>query len=359
MTASKLRHSFLSGRSLLVAAASVGLFSVAIACTPKDQSASNSPAAASAQPDPHAPITEPPIPAPVTTNPLLGAQLFVDPNSLAMLQTNALRGSNPAQAAILDKIAQQPQGLWMGEWNSNIFRAVEHFVGRAGKAGAVPVIIAYNVPYRDYGAHHSEGGLATKEAYQRWIRDVHAGIGDNAAVIILEPDALPGLSSLPANLAEERLFLLNDAVRVLRQNPKAAVYLAAGHAAWLAPEKMAEHLKKAGIEYASGFSLNTSNYRTTEECLDYGHKISALVGGKHFVIDTSRNGAGPYESQVEEETWCNPPGRKIGAPPTTNTGDPLCDGFLWNKRPGESDGECNGGPKAGVWWMEQALEYAQ
>lgn len=319
------------------------------------------------RPDPNAPIEEPPVPPPVTSNPLQGAKLFVDPQSNAMLRANAIRAQEPEKAALLDKIAQQPQALWMGEWNSDIYRAVQHFVNRAVEAGAVPVMIAYNLPYRDYGAGHSEGGLATKEAYQRWIRNVHAGIGDNPAVVVLEPDALPGVSKatrektgMPDEIAEERLYLINDAIRVLRQNPKAAVYIDAGHAAWVEAEEMAELLKTAGVEHASGFSLNTSNYRTTEECLEYGEKISELVGGKHFIIDTSRNGAGPYtEAKTEEETWCNPPNRKIGRPPTTDTGHPLCDGFLWLKRPGESDGECNGGPKAGVFWMEQAMEYVQ
>ena len=100
--------------------------------------------------------------------------------------------------------------------------------------------------------------------------------------------------------------------------------------------------------------------------MEYGKKISALIGGKHFIIDTSRNGAGPLENPGNaEESWCNPPGRKIGHLPTTETGEPLCDGFLWLKRPGESDGECKNagpahqGPKAGVWWEERALELAQ
>jgi endoglucanase len=124
---------------------------------------------------------------------------------------------------------------------------------------------------------------------------------------------------------------------------------------------MADRLKKAGVEHARGFSLNTSNYRTTEESVAYGKEISALIGGKHFVVDTSRNGAGPYEGAKNiTEMWCNPPGRKIGLPPTTDTGEPLCDGYLWLKRPGESDGECERNePKAGVFWLEQALEYAK
>lgn len=343
------------------AALSMSLF---LACTPTGGSSEHPPLQSKARPDHNVPVAEAPVPPPVTANPLKGAKLFVDPQSNAKLRADSIRASEPAEAALLDKIALQPQGLWMGEWNTDIYRSVQHFVGRAVADGSAAVIIAYNIPHRDaaaseHDAGHSAGGLASKEKYQRWIRDIYEGIGDNPAVVVLEPDALPGIPNLPPNLAQERLELFNDAIRVLRQNPQVAVYIDVGHAAWLAPEVAADLLKKAGVEHASGFAINTSNYRATDECLEYGHTISEMVGGKHFIIDTSRNGAGPYlEAKNETETWCNPPGRKIGAPPTTNTGDALCDGFLWLKRPGESDGECNGGPKAGAFWMEQALSYA-
>lgn len=320
----------------------------------------------SSQPDHSAPLTDPPVPAPVTANPLKGAKLFVDPEASVMLKANHLRKTDPEKAALLDKIAKQPQGLWMGEWNSNIYRASKHFVDRAMNDGSVAVIIAYNIPHRDAaavaeGVGASAGGLASKEKYQRWIRDVYAGVGDRPVAIVLEPDALPGITSLSPALQEERYFLFNDAVKVLRQNSQAAVYIDAGHAKWVPAAEMADRLKKAGVEHASGFSLNTSNYRTTEECVAYGKEISALIGGKHFVVDTSRNGAGPYEAAKNiTEMWCNPPGRKIGLPPTTDTGEPLVDGYLWLKRPGESDGECERNePKAGVFWLEQALEYAK
>ena len=307
-----------------------------------------------------APITEAAVPAAGPSNPLLGAKLFVDPESLSMLQANRFRSSDPTKAQLLDRIAQQPQGLWMGGWNTNIFRAVDHFVKRAKASSAVPVMIAYNVPNRDCG-QYSAGGLNSKEAYQRWIRNIAAGIGGDAAVVVLEPDALGHFQECLSDAQkQERLDLLNDAVRVLRQNKNTAVYLDAGHPRWQPADEIAKRLKLAGVEHANGFSLNVSNYVGTEECLAYGHKVSELLGGKHFVIDTSRNGAGPYEqAKTEEEKWCNPPGRKIGLPPTTDTKDPLADGFLWLKRPGESDGECHGGPKAGVFWLEQALEMAQ
>ncbi|CAM5532402.1 glycoside hydrolase family 6 protein [Streptomyces hirsutus] len=35
------------------------------------------------------------------------------------------------------------------------------------------------------------------------------------------------------------------------------------------------------------------------------------------------------------------------------------DAYLWVKRPGESDGECKGGPKAGEWWEDYAVKLAE
>jgi endoglucanase len=70
------------------------------------------------------------------------------------------------------------------------------------------------------------------------------------------------------------------------------------------------------------------------------------VGGKHFVIDTSRNGAGAAPGGA----WCNPPGRALGASPGSAGHGARVDALLWIKRPGESDGTCNGGPSAGAFW---------
>ena len=72
--------------------------------------------------------------------------------------------------------------------------------------------------------------------------------------------------------------------------------------------------------------------------------------GKHFIIDTSRNGIGSTSGE-----WCNPKGQSLGSEPTTNTGNALVDALLWIKQPGESDGTCNGGPAAGTWWADYAL----
>src|SRR5204863_74758 len=81
----------------------------------------------------------------------------------------------------------------------------------------------------------------------------------------------------------------------------------------------------AGIDEADGLALNVSNYKATSTEIAYGKEISKLLGGKHFVIDTSRNGNGPpkcNESADDEKCWCNPPGRALGSPPTATTADP-------------------------------------
>ena len=81
----------------------------------------------------------------------------------------------------------------------------------------------------------------------------------------------------------------------------------------------------------------------------YGRQVSALLGGVRFVVDTSRNGNGPGDD------WCNPSGRAVGERPTGSTGHDVVDAYLWIKTPGESDGACNGGPSAGVFWPDYAL----
>jgi endoglucanase len=291
-----------------------------------------------------------PTPAKVTGNPFVGATLWVNPQSQAASTARSLAKRAPEQAAIVTKLAEQPSAAWLGEWSGNVKETVSRMMAAA--AGKMPVFVLYNLPYRDCGSY-SKGGLNDPESYRQWVRDVRAGVGDAPAAFILEPDALGLLDKCLNDMQKsERLALIKDAVMVLRQNAKAAVYIDAGHAHWVAAKTMAERLANAGVEHAHGFALNTSNYVTTEANTTYGEEVSKLTHNAHFVIDTSRNGNGP----TNDDEWCNPKGRHIGQNPTVSTGNPLVDAWLWLKPPGESDGQCNGGPAAGAFWLEQALE---
>lgn len=249
-------------------------------------------------------------------------------------------------------LAAQPTAAWFGNWNGDVQNDVHSLVSAAQSSGKTPVLVAYNIPARDCGGY-SSGGTNSPDGYRSWIASFAAGIGSAPAIVILEPDALAEISCLSSADQATRLQLLSGAVDALKSNPNTKVYIDAGHSNWISASAMADSLSKANIGRADGFALNVSNFMTTADETAYGQSVSALVGNKHFVIDTSRNGNG------SDGEWCNPSGRAIGVRPTLSTGNPLIDAYLWIKTPGESDGSCNGAPSAGVWWPSYALSLVQ
>lgn len=232
----------------------------------------------------------------------------------------------------------------------------------------------------------------------------------------------------PATAADERFAIVNDAVDSLKAQGQTAVYLDGTHSGWLGAGDAAHRLAQAGVARADGFFLNVSNFQPTDHLQKYGTWISKCIwfgtqsadwsrghfdwcasqyypatasdfstwtlsdqwytdnvesqtyagypgdaGLQGFVIDTSRNGQGPWTSAVsypDNQDWCNPPARGLGFAPTVKTGVDLNDAFLWIKIPGESDGQCNRGtagttdparnntadPAAGQWFPDMALE---
>jgi endoglucanase len=216
--------------------------------------------------------------------------------------------------------------------------------------------VAYDIPHRDCG-QHSAGGAGDADAYRAWIGKFADALGDAKALVVLEPDAVAHMvdGCTPGEYQGEREQLLSEAVVRLKQQSGTRVYLDAGNPSWIQDSsKLVEPLKRAGVEEADGFSLNVSNFQTDAVTKKYGVQLSRDLGGKHFVVDTSRNGNGPLAG-----AWCNPPGRGLGTRPTTDTGEQSLDAYLWIKRPGASDGTCEGGPDAGQWWPEYALELAR
>ncbi|MFE3324620.1 glycoside hydrolase family 6 protein [Streptomyces sp. NPDC059176] len=284
---------------------------------------------------------------------------WVNPEGNAAKQVSAyLEDGNSKNADLIKKIAEQPVGEWIGPDDAE--EEARGFTEAAKKADRDALLVLYNIPHRDCG-QFSKGGAADGDAYREWVDKVAKGIGDRRATVVLEPDAVLHLvdGCTPDEFHEERYDLLKGAIERLKKQPATKVYLDAGNAGWSQPDSLFEPLKWAGIEKADGFAVNVSNFQTTQASKDFGRMLSPKVGGKHFVIDTSRNGNGPYTQGDPKENWCNPPGRALGETPTTKTGDPLVDAFLWVKRPGESDGDCKGGPKAGAWYPEYALELAR
>ncbi|GAA3484356.1 hypothetical protein GCM10018966_088880 [Streptomyces yanii] len=246
--------------------------------------------------------------------PVASDPYWVKPDGNAARQVAAYsEAGDDRNAGLIKKIARQPVGEWIGPDNPEA--EVQGFTEAARKSGREVLLVLYNIPHRDCG-QFSKGGAADGDAYRAWLESVAKGIGDRRTTVILEPDAL--------------LHLIDGCTPQEFHN-----------AGWRTPDALFRPLRQAGIADADGFAVNVSNFQTTEASTDFGKRLSVKVGNKPFVIDTSRNGNGPYDEGDPKENWCNPPGRALGEPPTTDTGEDLVDAYLWIKRPGESDGACS------------------
>ena len=288
---------------------------------------------------PPAPSPAPPTPtSPAPESGVRGAKLYVHP-----------RLSEEGRPA---PISSQPIAHWVGDWTPNVRGEIHGVVTTAAARGEMPVFVAYNIPARDCGLY-SAGGAGSSAAYRAWIREFAAGIGQRKAIVILEPDALAGMDCMSAGDQNTRIADLVDAVNALKAYSQAFVYLDAGNSGWHPAEVIADRLSRANIANAQGFALNVSNFISTSETAAFADKLAVKLGGKRYVIDTSRNGQG----RAPDHAWCNPPGRGLGARPTTSPGiGQYADAHLWIKVPGESDGSCDGAPEAGHWYEAYAQE---
>jgi len=292
-------------------------------------------------------------PAPVVdpNDPTGGLSAFFDPGSSADAQVLILRDKGRTEEAdLVQRIADQPIGVWLGNWTSDPTTTVGSISERAKKAEQISVFVVYNVPGRDCGLY-SAGGLS-EEYYLTWIQKVADGVTEGSVVwFILEPDALPQLGDCDGQ--GDRVGLLASAAKILDE-AGGTVFLDVGHSNWKPADVMAERIALVGTEHIAGFSTNTSNYNATDDELVWATELNALTG-LPFITDTSRSGNGA----TDDGQWCNPRGRALGENPQVfGEPGPLL-AYVWAKVPGESDGECNGGPAAGKWWNEIAVELAR
>jgi len=249
-------------------------------------------------------------------------------------------------------IFKQPLALWYGQRDKRPVKKLKESLQRLYKRAGdkEPIFCIYNLPQRDVG-QYSKGGARTEEYYYSFIEQFAEGIGQRKPIVIFEPDALPHTTHMSKADALWRLEMMKTALNMLTEKSNAIVYVDVGHSNWLDPSEAGKLLDAVSNSKVRGFSVNISNYRTTKECTEWALKVCEHRPNDYFVIDTSRNGNGPYGNE-----WCNPPGRALGELPTTDTNVDKCDALLWIKIPGESDGTKNKGPRAGRMWGEMAEE---
>jgi endoglucanase len=288
--------------------------------------------------------------------------LYIYPGSPLLAAATLMQDSGrQAEAAQLKAIAAKPAALWAAGQPGEM-QQIRQATVAATKAHAVPVIVAYDLPNRDACGKFSAASGPTAPQYQDWINQLAAAIGTGEDIVIVEPDALPDIvrGCLSAAQATQRYQLLRYAMKQLGSLPHARVYLDAGNPGMFAdPAPLAGPLNRAGLRSGRGFSANVSNFQWTATVVTWSQQLEQALGGQAgAVIDTSRNGHGPYTGP-DSPQWCNPPGRALGPPPALAPGPAGIDAYLWIKDPGASDGPCNGGPPAGQYWPQYAVALEQ
>jgi endoglucanase len=271
------------------------------------------------------------------------------------------------------RLAREPRFRWFGRWTGPDTRAkVRAYLECAGRLqpGAVPLIVVMRHQGTRCSRTYEAGGAAEDARTRAWYDSFAEGVGDARVVIGFEPDSLGTIDCLAPNRRGARLDVLRYGVERLSQLPNATIYLEAGASDWEPADRTAKQLRYIGIAKVRGFMLNATHHDWTRNNIRHGLRISRLTGGKPFIVNTSYNGRGPlnYKRWVNRarhrwrmvNVWCNPPGRGLGVAPTTRTGRPKVDAYMWINRPGYSAGACNGGPlPVGAWWPQRALMYAR
>ncbi len=290
-----------------------------------------------------------PASASAPDSPFRDQRFYVDPHSTA---ANLARDRATPNRRSVRLLARTPTAVWISDFKG-VRRKARALLVDAERKSAYPLITVYALPQRDCGGYSSGG--ATAQGYRAGVRALSAALRGHAAAVVVEPDGLAASSCLSASARSQRIALVRYAVAHLSKRRGVSVYLDIGHHRWLSPAAAARLLKRAGVARARGFSLNVSNFQRTRAETRYGIAVSRRVGGKPFLVDTSRNGRGPL-SERHRDSWCNPPGRAVGVRPTADTPSRLVDAYVWVKRPGESDGTCRGGPTSGLWYHTRAVE---
>jgi endoglucanase len=319
-------------------------------------------------------------------SPIAGAPLYVDrfeqPSYRAYRA--ALREGRMSDARNLFKIARHPIFRWIGKTDENPERAARNFLAkvRREQPGAVPGITVLNHVGEKCGGGYHGGGRRENGRYRRWMARFARGVGNARVIIGFEPDSLGTLKCLRSSARRARLRNMKSGIRLLSRLPKATVYIDGTASDWRPAREVARYLRYVGISRVRGFMLNATHVDFTSRNVRYGQRLSRMLGGKHFVINTDENGNGPLRYRRytgpgrfrSVHVFCNPRNSALGHPPTTTVdaaGRPLpakVDGYLWISRPAASGGSCRqfparyamrGGGKAGKFFLRRALMLAR
>lgn len=279
-----------------------------------------------------------------------GTSLYTD-----LGDTPARRAMNAATTqsdkALINVLVKTPTAAWYDGVSGNgndadgtnaqdNLRWSKTYLTNAKNAGKVPQIVLYGIPGRDCG-NHSAGGQATADAYKAWVNAVSTQVGQDKAVVIVEPDAISYCGS--ATVRAEWAPLLTYVGQTFKaNNPNAALYLHAG-SGQLDQNDAASAVMDAGIANMRGFATNVAGLSSTKNVESWSNQFIKTLEAKgvknmHYVVDTARSGLDHPRNAGADYNSCNNFNAVAGELPTNKVPNFNEDGYLWIKGAGASDG---------------------
>ena len=356
----------MTGRRAL-AVASVTAAVVAIAgCSPQDPPAPSASIPATASTSPSASTADRPDTG-VEAWPDHG-DFVIDANKAVLPAYNLTTEQRWEDHDYLWRIANTAQARWVGSWEDDVRVAglAREVYKKAADTGRVG-LIAYQ-GMRDYPCERAAAETELSLAYEartEALVDELPGIGSQAWIVV-EPALIPTLDTCEG---DPRGNWLDYASNTIAANG-ATVYLDASGLTDRSPEEAAALLATLDLAPVAGFSLNVGRHHATADQVAWGEELLAELEalgvpvdeprpgndpgepGLGLIVDTSRNGV-PLDGEQ-----CNAAEAGIGAAPRL-VGEGALDAVVWIKRPGESDGSCNGGLGIGQFAQAKALELAR
>jgi endoglucanase len=283
---------------------------------------------------------------------------------LEMGSLHAKLAANAGLARKVDQltlIAEQPQAQristysWGGTPRGIYKQTRKLFCNiEASDPGTIPIISTYFLHPNLHGCPTTAQINAYMPKFKKQIKAMAKATGRHPAVYLLELDAIGSSGCITRQGAMPAWeAALHFEASTMEAQPHTAVYVEGGYSDSTTPRYAARILNAMHVEGIQGFFTNDTHNQWTLNEVKYSNAISRKTHGAHYIVNTSDNGRGPklnpHPSKQGIEDLCNPPGRGIGIPDTTDTGFGAADAFLWTHSPGMSGGTCNGGPSGGFW----------
>ncbi|KAM0496344.1 1,4-beta-D-glucan cellobiohydrolase cel6a [Verticillium nonalfalfae] len=329
-------------------------------------------------PPPGTTVAPPPGGATYSGNPFAGVNQWANAYYRSEVSSLAVPSLSGPLATAAAKVADVPTFQWMDTTAKvPLIDGALADIRRANAAGGnyAGIFVVYNLPDRDCAAAASNGelsiandGINKYKAYIDSIRTVLLKYNDIRTLLVIEPDSLANMvTNMGVAKCSNAAAAYKECTKYAVQKldlPHVAQYLDAGHAGWLgwpanigpAATIFTDIYKEAGKPKSlRGLATNVSNYNAWNATspapytspnpnYDEKHYVDAFAPllrqngwDAKFIIDQGRSGKQPT-GQQEWGHWCNALGTGFGLRPTSNTGHPDVDAFVWVKPGGEADG---------------------